>query len=139
VRAVLVAALLIVTGGILWQILQLESTSPTATIPTASRLPTSTPDERVLVRLMTVEALVTQAVPTPTSTPRPPRTPQPTHTPWPQYGTESCTAGILCQQWSPTATPSPWPTKTPAPPPMSCGTVAPNGDVPRYCWGNDDA
>jgi hypothetical protein len=135
VRAVLVVALMVLTGGILWQILQLESTSPTATIPTASRLPTSTPDARIEGLIEWTEAWGT---PTPTNTPRPVRTLAPTKTPL-VYCPTITTEGIPCSPQSPTPTKTPRPVMSPTLGPEPCSTAlarAGDGEPPFMCYSD---
>jgi hypothetical protein len=127
VRGLLVAVLMVLTGGVLWQILQLESTLPAAPIPQASPLSTVTPDARIDALVMMAE---TQQ-PTPTKTPKPPITPNPTWTPIPQCGEVT---GV-CVQWTPTSTPRPKATPTAEPTLGPCGTPLANGRYPRLCLG----
>jgi hypothetical protein len=133
-RGLLVATFLVLAGFTLWQFTQLSTVSPQApTIPTPSPLPSITPDGRI----DTLLEQMTRTVPTPTNTPRPKITPDPTKTPHPLYGSPECTANVVCDQWTPTATATIRPADTAVPEPGPCGTPGPSGFYPRYCWGTD--
>jgi hypothetical protein len=128
--------LLILAGVSIWQLAQLESVSPQApVIPTASSLPTSTPDDRIDALVMMAQ---TQQ-PTATKTPRPDYTPRPTETPIPWCGDGEIPVGSICDQWSPTPTRTPHPTFAPSPTIAPCPASPAAGDSQRYCWVSDDA